>query len=469
MTRSTFASSAIASALLVLSPALLASRPHYGGVLVMQSESVVGALDPASADADADAARAHVVPLVFESLVRVDGAGGVRPSLAVGWEHDGRFAHWRFALRPRVVLHDGSLLDTVRTASALGARERTWRVNADGDGITIDLERPNPDLPWVLADTPHAIVSRTPSGALIGSGPFMIDRVGPAEILLKAHEDYWAGRPFLDGIRIDQGRPLREQLTALEAGRIDVASIAPTDFRRVTGRGLRTAASLPLTLYVLAFEPHRGQSADDGLRAAVAASIDRPALASVVLQRQAEPADALLPAWISGYTALLRRGRPAPSQGHAARRTIVLRIDLGDPLARTIADRIGVDAREHGVDVVVQAPNGLAPRPDARLVRVPLRPTTPDRALAGLMQALGSRTISMVTPEGPPPAGAPLPVVLDRERALLRDDILLPLVHVAEVWALGDRVESWNDPPIAPSGGWNFASVWLREDARSLR
>jgi len=468
MTRIRFIASAIASAALIVT-SLQAARPHYGGTIAMQTNDVVGSLDPSAVDAAGAATRERLLPLVFETLVTVDGAGGLRPLLATAWEHDAQARQWRFHLRPQVVLHDRSILDAPRVAAVLSARERAWTVLADGDGITIADERAPADLPWAIADSSHAIAIRTASGALVGSGPFTLDRLEPARIMLRAHDDYWGGRPFVDGVQISQGRPSRERLAGLESGRADLAPVAPTDLRRLADRGLRTAASRPLILYVLVFEPHRTQAPDDGLRTALAASIDRAALSAVVLQRQAEPADGLLPAWISGYEPLLGSTvRPAsPLRPAIMRQALVLRIDPGDPLARPIAERLAVDARARSLDVSVQAPVGLAPRPDVRLVRVTLPATTPDRALGVAMQAIGARATAV--PGGPPPPGSPLAIVFNVERSVLRYNTVIPVVHVDELLGIGDRIETWNEPSVSPSGAWNLASVWLRADRPASR
>jgi ABC-type transport system substrate-binding protein len=454
MTRFTSASFAIASALLlVATPAVRASRPHYGGTLTLE--------------ADADTARDRALALVYDTLVAADGDGGLRPALAVAWEHDSASRTWRFRLRPQVVLHDGTVLDASSVAAALSARERAWHITQDADTVSIALDRPNPDLPWTLADADHRIEVRTTAGTVVGSGPFAIDRQGAIELVLKAHDGYWGGRAFVDRVRVSWSRPLREHVSAVEAGGADLASVAVTDVLALHGRGVRTAASRPLALYVLVFEPHRSQTSDDQLRAALAVAIDRGTLASVLLQRQAEPADGLLPAWISGYSALLHRD-PAARTATAPRRTVILRIDGADPLARAIAERIAVDARDRGLDIVVQAPTGLAPRPDVRLVRSLVPATTPNRALEAVTQHLGSRPAAQTAADALAP-GAPLAAVLGWERTLLQYNILLPVVHVDEVWAVGDRVESWNEPVIAPSGAWNLASVWLRGNPRTSR
>src|SRR5262249_51173638 len=161
---------------------------------------------------------------------------------------------WRFRLRPMVKLHDGSVLEPAQVAAVLAARERGWKVGADGDEVAIDPDVPRPDLPWTLIEARYAIAVRKGTGSLVGSRPFRVARADPSRIVLRAHDDYWGGRAFVDGLQVDQGRPLRDQITTLETGRADVSAVRPTDLRRLTERGLRTAASRPIVLFALVFE-----------------------------------------------------------------------------------------------------------------------------------------------------------------------------------------------------------------------
>ena len=92
------------------------------------------------------------------------------------------------------MLHDGSHLQPAQVAAGC-ARERPWKIGVDGDAVTIDLDRAQPDLPWDLADTRYGIAIRTASGDLVGSGPFRLEPADPRRVVLRAHEDYWpAGR-----------------------------------------------------------------------------------------------------------------------------------------------------------------------------------------------------------------------------------------------------------------------------------
>jgi ABC-type transport system substrate-binding protein len=445
----------------------LAARPRYGGTLRIETEAAMRSYDPAieSADAAERTLRARVIPLAFETLVTVDADRGLQPALAVSWDHDDRNLRWRFRLRPSVRLHDGSTLQPPLVAAVIGAQERAWRAGSIGDAVVIDTDRPHPDLPWELAGVRFAIAARTAAGDLFGTGPFRIDHVDSRRIALRAFEDHWAGRPFLDAVQIEQGRVLADQLSSIELGRADLVAIRPTDFGRVAQHRIRTVRSAPIELAALVFEPHRSAAGDDALRRVVARSVDRSALASVLLQRQAEPATGLLPSWLSGFAPLfLGDSPPAPVRGAAAaeRRTLVLRAEASDTVAQEIAARVAVDVRQAGLTITVQTPSGLAPRPDVRLIRISLEATEPGRALSAALAGFGPRLAPVIDAGQTPVPGAPLESVLDLERAVVERAVIVPLVHLRELYGIGDRVDSWNEPPIGETGRWNLANVWMR-------
>jgi peptide/nickel transport system substrate-binding protein len=432
---------------------LHAARPHYGGTLRIET-STAGAMR-------------HVNALACETLVAIGPDGGLRPTLATSWEADARGRRWTFRLRRGIRLHDGSTLQPAQVVAALQAVHGDWQIAPQPDAISIDPGRDAPDLPWELADAASAIVIHPPAGPLIGSGPFRVERVDAGVITLRAHDDYWDSRPFLDAVEVRTTRAAADQLTDVETGRADMVPIEPTDVRRMEQRQLRIAASRPLELFVLAFEAPFAGGANDAVRRTLAAAIDRAAIARVVLQGRAEPADALLPQWVSGYApfVLERVAEPLPRSAVAAlpaeRRTLALRAAASDPVAQAIAQRIAVNARDAGFTMTVQAPSGLGPRFDVRLLRVPVRAATPAEALADVMTSLGPRTLTLVGRATPPDAGASVDAVLRIERALLERDILVPVAHVPELYAIGSRVHSWNGPAVVPSGAWNLANVWL--------
>ena len=445
-----------------------AARPRYGGTLRVEVEASIRSLDPSAAASDtAEAAtRARAMGLVFEPLVTID-EHGLQPMLATSWESDTRGARWQIRLRSGVQLHDGSTLEPWHVASALRVSEPAWMIAVESGAIVISPREPLPDLPWLLADTRHAIVVRGSSGALAGTGPFRIDSREPGRVSLRAHDAYWNGRPFVDAVQIEMGRPAAAQLGDLEGGRADVVGLSALDARRIIQRGLHIAASRPLDAIAVVFEPHRAGDTALAWRRTLSAAVNRASMSAVLLQRLAEPADALVPRWLSGYAPLFAFDR-SPTLTRAAvaalpldQREVTLRVDASDPLAHVIADRIAVDAREIGFTVKVQAPAGLAPRPDARLVRVRVPNTSPDRALAALIERIANRDGSAAAF----PPGATLDAVYQAERQLLERSVIVPIVHLPDIYGLSDRVATWNRPVVSVSGAWNFADVWLRSGA----
>ncbi|HJZ71994.1 MAG TPA: ABC transporter substrate-binding protein [Vicinamibacterales bacterium] len=453
------------ASVLAAGAALSAARPQYGGTLRAEVDTPVSSLDPASAPSEPgqETTRTRLATLLFESLTAIE-PDGLRPVLATSWQADVRGTHWRFRLRSGVVLHDRTTLEPWQAAAAIRHSEPAWTVNPDGDSIAIDTGEPVADLPWLLADGRHAIVIRAAGGALIGSGPFRIDHVEPSRLLLKAHEGYWRARPFVDAVQIELGRKLDMQLTDLEGGRTDIVNVRATDVRRLTRRGLRVEASRPLELVALIFEPHRAADSAIAWRRALAATINRDAIGAVVLQGQAAPARAILPEWISGYTQVV-----APAEGPTLaapaiaalpidQRTVLLRVDPADAVTQAIADRLAVDAREAGFTVKVQAPVGLAPRADARLIRLAVPATTADRAFAETAARLTVRGWPAITL----PGGTTLDATYRAEQTLLDRLIVVPIVHLPELYGVSERVGSSLYPAARAIGGWDLADLWLQ-------
>jgi hypothetical protein len=448
------------SALLALASAgvtavtLTAARPQYGGTL---RAAIAGAIRLPSAGDLVDHER--VLPLVFESLTRVDAEAGLQPLLAESWTRDARAIRWAFRLRSGVTLHDGSALEPYQVAASLRAIEGRWRVTADGASVIVELPDPAIDLPWRLADTAHAISVRA-SDRWLGTGPFRLDRLDTASLTLRAYDGYRDGRPFLDTVEIQLNRPLGAQLADVEAGRLDLASLLPTDSRRVAQRGLSVVASRPIELVALVFEPHRRAEAQAPLRRALAAAVNRSTMSDVLLQHAASPASSLLPPWLSG-PALDGAGPRATASPPSEARDLLLRVEPADALLQAIAERVAVDARERGFTVKVQVPSGLLPRADARLVRARAVATTPERALVDLLQKIGAR-LGAAAPLLDDPAIGTFDDVRRAETVTADSAIVVPIVHVPDVYAVGARVSSWRGTPIAGTGVWNLADVWVK-------
>ena len=413
-----------------------ATRPHYGGTLRVEVHAAPATLDPTTPDAS------PLALLVFETLVRLDEAGTPQPCLALSWQHDAASKRWQFNLRPGVKFHDGSSLTAAAVAATLAAALPSATVAATGDAvITIRANRPVPDLPLELAHN-----------GWLGTGPFRPTAFEPGHhATFTSNEDYWGGRPFLDAIDVQFGRSPRDQLADLELGKADVVEVGPADLRRASNHGRTIWSSSPVSLIAMLFAP----APDPRLREALALSIDRTAMHTVLLQKQGEPTAALLPQWISGYAFAfptapdLPRARALANSLPPAARTLTLTYDPSMRVARSIAERVAVNARDAGLTVQVSPQN---PRADVRLVEVRLAALDPPQALTAVATALGLET--------PAPSAAPA-ALYESEHKLLAGFRAIPLFQLPVLYGAATRVRAYAPPPITRLGDWRFDNIWL--------
>ena len=435
----------------VASVALASTRPHYGGTLRLAMRDAPMSLDPADSSRPDTFMWRSLSRLVFDTLVILDNRGQPQPSLSSSWHVDPGNQRWQFTIRRGVTFQDGTAVSVDTVAASLRAANPNWKVFGAGESVVIECDTPTPNLPAILALPRYAVAKRA-GGKLAGSGPFFITVFDPGKRLtLSARDDYWGGRAFVDTIEVEMGKSLQEQMISLDLGKADVVEVAPDQARHAVMEGRRIENSEPAELMMLVFNRDR-QSAEDGkLRNALALSIDRNAMNSVLLQGGGEPAGTLLPNWMTGYAFLfptaadLQRARQMRGEVKLAP-AWSLGYDASDPLARVITERIALNARDAGL--TLQPTNSSTP--DVRLVRIPLASLDARVALANLANK----------------AGLPQPVFTDdsanslyvAENALLQSQKAIPLLHLRTASAISPRVKNWAEDP---DGEWRLENVWL--------
>src|SRR5580658_9628279 len=390
--------------LLVLSSALLlkgvaadaAENPRYGGTLRVELPLASVSLDPREWQAGSldSAASEKLAALVFERLVALDNYGRFQPVLATEWSHDGSNKRWQFTIRAGVKFSDGSQLTPADVAAALQPLlPATEQISSTGNAIVIQSSVPAPDLLEQLASGRYFVYRVVASGALAGTGPFLqgevpvdpaasrdknpaapragssssdaVSRSPGTHLFFHANEDAWSGRPFVDAVDVTFGVPPLRAMFDLQLGKADLVELAPELVPRAKQANLRVWISEPVTLYALRFDDAQTAAADLRLREAFSLSLDRGTMANVLLQKQAEPAAALLPQWLSGYAFLfnvdtnlerakeLRRGLPANEAGGAE--PLRLRVDPPGDLPKLLGERVAVNARQAAILVQVIA------------------------------------------------------------------------------------------------------------------
>jgi ABC-type transport system substrate-binding protein len=314
---------------------------------------------------------------------------------------------------------------------------------------------------------------RNPDGTftgVAGSGAFHISEWESGKhVTLAPNENIRGGRAFVDSIDIQMGRPAKDRLLDLEAGKADFAEIPPEEARRAAERGVRVSTSQPEDLVAIVFVGGRAIADDTHAREALARSTDRAAIVNFILQKEGESAGGLLPQWSNGTAFLFPTAADAAgakdlwSQISGSPR-IVLGYDSGDLLGQEIAERIAVNAREAGIGLDVTAISSPPTSPagyDVRLVRLRMTSSHPRDALAGFQSVL----VPMAGLDPSPlPVAASSEQIYERERAILSSYRVVPLVWLPRVYGLGSRVRNWKAPEAG--AGWPFADVWLEQESQ---
>ena len=279
-------------------------------------------------------------------------------------------------------------------------------------------------------------------GALLASGAFRVSQWDAnRHAVLVANEQYQGGRPFVDTVEVEMGRSFRAQMVDFELGKAHIVEVDSAEAPRAAQRGLRIWSSPPNELLALVFT---GGADHPQVREALALSIDRSAIHTVLLGRQGAPAGGLLPQWLSGYAFLFPTTRDLPraqkALGPARPAPLTLEYNASDATLRAVAERLALNAREAGVTLRI-APQGG----EVHLVRRRIPDATSSRALATLAESLGL--------EGRLPPGDPYA----SERELVESHWIIPLAHLPEIYGLSPHVRDW--------AGWDLSRVWLDASA----
>ena len=185
----------------------------------------------------------------------------------------------------------------------------------------------------------------------------------------------------------------------------------------------------------LVFNRDPQSAADSKERDALSLSIDRRLLNSVVLQNGGEPAGGLLPNWMSGYGFLfpveVNLVRAQQERAEVPETTVWnLGFDANDPVARVLAERIVLNARDAGLRL--QLATGTA---DVRLVRVPLASLDAQVALTELAAALGLPQVKI--------NGSSVDDLYSAENSLVKSQRVIPLLHLRTACAVSKTVRNW--------------------------
>jgi hypothetical protein len=260
---------------------------------------------------------------LFETLVRLDCRGVVRPGLAVGWQSDETGRRWTFTLRS-----GGSPPD--RTA-AVARVVSSWQAHPDIlQAIGIDSALP-------LDDRRLAVTLRAPADSVphLFAEPALAlsdardSSLGPATrfLVLRPHQ-----QPGVLDFRVEPGGDPRD---ALDRGADLVVTRDPALVDYAAQRPEFSTFSLPWSRTYVLLEPPGTQPVLE----MIAADSVRRSLARDAVRAEARPAEP--PYWWNSLAAC--RSGPSNGEGLTSSRVVYPR---GDAAARGLAERIVALAQE---------------------------------------------------------------------------------------------------------------------------
>ena len=450
MRRRAFAWLALSS-LALQAPVPAATRPRYGGTLTLQLVASFPDLDPGEALSDAllESKRDAIARLAFETLVGMNSSGDLEPQLATAWRVNGK--RWRFTLRPKAVFHDGQPVTAASVVPSLqaGLKKRYGDVSVTGAGqsVTVQSESNLYDLAAELSLPRNAICRKGDNGELIGTGPFRLEKWEPGhKAVFTAFEDHWAGRPYVDSVIVNLG-PLPRQLTTNGA---DIWDLPINGSRRVVPDGIRIWSSAPSELVAIA-----APNLDPRIQQALALSIDRASIVNVLAQHRGEIAGGLLPQWLTGYSFLFSTAsdpsRAKQLMASAKPAPLSLSYPADDAFARSVAERISLNARDAGLNVQPTTVNGG----NLQLKRVPLPSTDAALDLVEIAAAIGlPRRVNSTD-------ASRFEALYQAEQQVLEEHKIIPLIYLPAVYGIGPRVHDWDASQNGRANALHLENVWL--------
>lgn len=301
-----------------------------------------------------------ILALAYEGLTRLDQDQQTVPAAAESWEYNEDATSITFTLREGLQYSDGSpltaenfryavqrtcdprvageyqsiLFEIVGCAEFAGLggddpenpveyTDEEWQAAADALGVTviddrtlqIDLTNPAPyyhtiAYMWVFYPVKQEIAEANPDNWWqdpanhIGNGPFKITGITEQQLItFEANDNYWQGRPLLDGIEyVYQG----ESSVALEAymnGDVDIMQVDPSQIPQIQSDPVLaeeflaypTASSYTLNMNLVQ-EPFN----DLKVREAFAYAFDRETYCAVIRNGDCSPSYSWIPPGILG-------------------------------------------------------------------------------------------------------------------------------------------------------------------------
>ena len=301
-----------------------------GGTLRVGLDSDPPNMDPHRSTAAVDR---QVYQNLYDKLLDTDANLTIIPMLATSWTISPDGKTYTFKLRQGVKFHDGTpfnaeavrynFMDRMKDPKFPSARRsEVLPVQSvtvvDTYTVRLNLEKPYSPLLYVLTDRAGMMVS--PAAAQkeglnfalhpVGTGPFtFVEKIPQDHETLQRNPDYWGkGEPYLDRITYRPFVDSNARVANVKSGDVDIINNVPApQIKQLTAEAAKPDAKYKLLehgafawdgIYLNVTKPPFDNKL---LRQAFNATIDRNAIANVVLQGAVYPAYSFFPNGTPAY------------------------------------------------------------------------------------------------------------------------------------------------------------------------
>ena len=229
-----------------------AAGPQKGGTIKIgaQGGSTTDSLDPALVT---NQVGQLVTRMWGEPLVELSDDGGLEGKVAESYEASADAKTWTFKLRSGITFSNGKSVtaqDVVETmdrhsgedtkSGALGIMRGITNVRADGDNVVFELDSPNADLPYLLADY-HLIIQpgggKDDPAAAIGTGPYIMKAVDMGvRFVAEKNPNYWGDLGNAETLELIVINDNTARVAALQSGQVDMIDRVPPRTAKLVGR-----------------------------------------------------------------------------------------------------------------------------------------------------------------------------------------------------------------------------------------
>ncbi|TBT84660.1 ABC transporter substrate-binding protein [Propioniciclava sinopodophylli] len=288
-------------------------QPAETRTLVVGATAEPATLDPTATDAAAGTQA--LLYNVFETLVRIDAEGHLKPLLAQAWDVSEDRLTYTFKLSPNARFSDGTPvtaeavaanIDRIQNGTTAPKLKKAMSVvaaTAVVDPTTIDITLTRPSVTWLFDMAGAAGIVMNPAGfaaansETAGSGPLTLGRWLPGDsIVLEKNAQYWGTPARFDEVTFRYFKDPNAMNASMLSGQLDIISNlqAPetlaqfSDTSRFTVIEGSTDAEVTLSINNGAtpegVTPGTGNEAlkDVRVRKAITMAIDRQALLDTV-------------------------------------------------------------------------------------------------------------------------------------------------------------------------------------------